>query len=103
MNSTIDCPSCRQSVTPREFIAGCSHYWRDLDVVRFTCPKCGKDTDAQLETSKVVFGYVYAAGSAHFCGVDEIVVEGLEVSRDRSNLAAHLDGQDWIIGERKAP
>jgi hypothetical protein len=35
--------------------------------------------------------------------VDEVVLEELQIWHDGANLAAHLDGQDWIIAGKKSP
>lgn len=54
MNSTtIQCPSYRQGIAPAEFVAACAHYWREVDAVRFTCPRCQEATDARIENSRI--------------------------------------------------
>lgn len=94
---TIDCPSCKQAVSTREFLAACSRYWASTDTVQFTCPRCRNDTDARIENSKIWLGYVYAAGSAHFCGVDEVNVEGLQAWREGDGLAVRFLEDAWTI------
>jgi hypothetical protein len=65
--------------------------------VRFTCPRCQKGTDARIEHSKIWFGYVYAAGSAHFCGMEEVAVDALQAWCSGKNLAVRLGEQEWTI------
>lgn len=80
-----------------EFLSACSHFWSDIDAVRFTCPRCAQRTDARLESGQVWLGYVYAAGIAHFCGMQEFGIHGLRVERDGSDLVAELDETTWRI------
>ena len=96
-STTIQCPSCRQGIAPAEFVAACSHYWREVDAVRFTCPRCQETTDARIENSRIWLGYIYAAGSAHFCGMEEIAVEGLQAWRDGVNLRVRLCEEEWTV------
>jgi hypothetical protein len=97
---TVECPSCKGKVEASAFLSACSHYWSDLNVVRFTCPACGECTDAQVENSRVSLGYVYAAGAPHFCGVADTQLDGLSVHGESEDLVAELDGTTWRI--RKA-
>jgi ribosomal protein L37AE/L43A len=96
MNQTT-CPSCKQAIATRDFLAACSHYWAAVDAVKFTCPKCRKDTDARIEGSGIWLGYVYAAGSVHFCGMDQIKVEGLQAWREGEGLTVQLLEETWTI------
>lgn len=86
----IQCPACRQDVSTRDFLAGCSDFWADLGIVRFRCPLCHESTDARLRTSRIVLGYVYAAGAPHFCGMVDVEVPGLEVQSGGAALAVLL-------------
>jgi hypothetical protein len=98
---TIDCPACKQGIAIDEFIAGCSHYWKSLDVVQFKCPRCHKDTEACIETDRVSLGYTYAAGSPHFCGMIEVEVDGLEASHVGESLTVQFAGNEWTITSGK--
>ena len=86
----IQCPACRRHVSTRDFLSGCSDFWADLGIVRFRCPLCRESTDARLRTSRIVLGYVYAAGAPHFCGMVDVDVPGLEVQSDGEGLAVLL-------------
>jgi hypothetical protein len=97
-STTIDCPSCKQSISISEFVAACSHYWKSLDVVRFKCPRCHEDTEACIETGRVSLGYTYAAGSPHFCGMVEVDVDGLEARHTGDALTVQLEGKEWTVG-----
>lgn len=101
MNSaTVQCPSCRQGIAPAEFVAACSHYLRGVNAVRFTCPRCQEATDARIENSRIWLGYIYAAGSAHFCGMEEVAVEGLQSWPDGANLRVRLFEEEWTFNGR---
>ena len=98
--SNIDCSSCKQPITIRDFLAACSNYWADIDAVKFTCPQCRHETYARIETSAIWLGYVYAAGCAHFCGMEEIKVEGLQAWREGDGLGVQLSEEEWVISSK---
>jgi hypothetical protein len=97
----IDCPSCKQSVSVSELVAACSHYWKSLDVVRFKCPRCQKETEACIETGRISLGYTYAAAGPHFCGMVEVEVDGLEVRHVGDDLKVQFGGNEWTIAVGK--
>lgn len=97
MSTTLSCPWCRQSISASEFVAACSSYWKAINVVKLTCRACGRDTDVCIETGKIEVGYVYAGGSAHFCGVEEIAVDGLEAWSEGADLTIRIRDEKWTI------
>lgn len=94
---TISCPSCHIAIDACAFLAACSSFWADVDIVQFTCPACHARTEARLEHAQISLGYVYAAGSAHFCGMVELPIDGLRVWRDGADLAVELGGATWKV------
>lgn len=98
---TIDCPSCKQSISAIEFVTACSHYWRALDVVQFKCPRCQKDTEARIEAGKIWLGYTYVAGSPHFCGMVEVEVDELETRSDGADLTVRIGEEEWTLAGSK--
>ena len=42
----------------------------------------------QVEKDKLVFGYSYAAGRAHFAGCDDVAFPG---------ISAHVNGEDLVV------
>jgi hypothetical protein len=97
LRPTIACPSCKSAVSTSGLLSACSKFWADIDTVRFTCPRCEQHADARLESGRVWLGYVYAAGIPHFCGMEQIGIDGLRVWRDGTDLVAELDQTTWRI------
>src|SRR5262245_43740155 len=95
--AAIECPSCKQGIAVEAFLSACSHYWWSVNVVRFTCPACDEKTDARIESGRISIGYIYAAGSPHFCGMVEVSVDGLATWEDGEDLAAELGPGTWRI------
>jgi hypothetical protein len=91
---TIQCPSCKQGISPGEFIGACSRYWRELNVVRFVCPLCQKSTEACIESTRISLGYTYAAGSPHFCGMEEFQVTELHAWPQDEGLMVRMGNHD---------
>jgi hypothetical protein len=78
MNSrTLRCERCGHEPTPESFVAGLTVWWPDLRVARHVCPTCGFVEDVQPEPGRIVFGYIYAAATAHYAAMEEVSVEGL--------------------------
>jgi formylmethanofuran dehydrogenase subunit B len=65
--------------------------------VKFTCPTCGRNTDVRIEAGSISVGYVCAAGSAHFCGVEDVAVDGLEAWSDGTDLTVRISIEEWTI------
>lgn len=95
--SPLDCPACKQPISPAQFLGACSGYWAALEVVHFTCPLCKGTTEARLRPGVIELGYTYAAGSPHFCAMIEVPVADLEVQSGPNEVTAELDGQRWTI------
>jgi hypothetical protein len=87
---TLACERCRNEPTPEAFIAGLTIWWSDLGVARHVCPVCGFVEDVQPEAGRILFGYIYAAATAHYAAMDEAVVEGLEVRSTAEGLRLTL-------------
>lgn len=90
---SVECPSCLKSLSTVDFIAACSRYSAAVDAVCFTCPHCHCATDARIRDSCISLGYIYAAGSFHFCGMVEIATEELTVQRDGDTLLIEHQGK----------
>lgn len=70
---------------------------RSVRVVLHRCPQCGSQTEAQVENREICFGYVYAAGEPHFCGVEEMEVDGLSTLETDEGIRVFLDEREWLI------
>ncbi|HEU0143438.1 MAG TPA: hypothetical protein VFQ47_01515 [Nitrososphaera sp.] len=53
--------------------------------------------EAQVGAGALCFGYVYAAGAPHFCGVGEVEVEGLGAAEGAEGLHVSLGERSWVI------
>jgi hypothetical protein len=95
--AAVACPSCKTVVTPEAFLSACSNFWSVTDTVRFTCPACQTKHHARVEYGQISLGYIYASGSPHFCGMEEIPVPDLSAWRDGKDLVAELDEVEWRI------
>jgi predicted RNA-binding Zn-ribbon protein involved in translation (DUF1610 family) len=83
--TNIECLSCKHAVSVDAFLTACSNYWAAVNAVKFTCPHCRATTEARVEHARIWLGYTYAAGCAHFCGMVEIPVQGLDVGTSARN------------------
>lgn len=90
---TLKCRKCGYDPTPEQFIDGLAGWWSALRVVQHTCPKCGEREDLQLVYSEVRFGYVYAAGSAHFSAEERASVPGLMAWEKGENLCVEYESK----------
>jgi len=94
----IECPSCSAEVSVAEVLAGASKYWSVVRAAlhcRFPC--CGAINEAQLMSEKISMGYLYAAGTAHFCGMVDYEVPGMTVARCENGLKVYYQGQAFLI------
>ena len=94
----LACLSCKKQLDPEAFCGALVAYAPSIDVASFRCPSCGAKDEVQLENGAVCFGYVAAAGAAHFTRMIEIAVGGLSVSRDGDALVVELGGRTWRVG-----
>lgn len=97
----LKCSSCKAGLTAGAFLTGCSDFWWEMDVVQFTCPLCHRETDARVEHSLISLGYIYGAGSPHFCGMTDVPIDGLRVWREGGNLFAEFGDKTWTIHSRR--
>jgi hypothetical protein len=91
------CPSCHREVAIEALLASCQEYWPWLDAGLFICPQCQAPSEVRLQSGRMWFGYIYAAGSAHFSPEDQHLVPGLRVWVDGEELHASLDEIDARI------
>ena len=97
---TLKCRQCGFDPTPKQFIDGLTSAWADLRVVQHFCPKCGQREELQLVYSEVRFGYVYAAGSAHFAAMEHAKVPGLLAWVEGKSLCVEYESKSRKITEQ---
>ncbi|WP_309708001.1 hypothetical protein [Armatimonas sp.] len=92
---TIDTPQtcrlCDGTFTIRALLEAASQHWSALNVMISTSPCCKKQEELEIQTNKVIRGYVYAAGAPHFCGMEEYDAPGLALER--------REGRVWLLWE----
>jgi hypothetical protein len=72
-------------------------YWRALNVVHYKCHACGYLNEFQIEKNKLVFGYSYAAGTAHFAGGDGVAFPGITAYVKGEGLVVRLGREMWNV------
>ncbi|WP_424951500.1 hypothetical protein [Deinococcus sp.] len=58
----------------------------------FRCFGCGHRDELRLSIGQVELGYLYAAGTAHFAGMEERPLPGLRVKPGRKGLEVEYQG-----------
>lgn len=96
---TLACWRCGHEPAPETFMAGIDRWWPWLDTARHVCPHCGLTEEIQVAKGRVVFGYLYAAATAHFAGMEEVSIPGLAVHRVPGALEISLGGSSWRVPE----
>jgi hypothetical protein len=100
MASQVPCPSCKRGIEGELFVQACLTWFANLDCVQFRCPSCEQTSEASLETGRVTLGYIYAAGSAHFAGMQPVVLPALVVERSSDGLKLTLDSTSRTLPPR---
>ena len=74
-----------------------------MGIIVYTCPVCGGREEYRVEDGKLGFGYVYAAGDAHFSVMEERAVAGLVVTGGgggERGVTVEYEGRVWRFGQR---
>lgn len=93
----LECPACKQPLPLNEFLNSCRAYWPQLRVTLQVCPLCRAKNEVEIEPGEVWFGYVYAAGSAHFSReiLCEVPISGrLAVAE---GLRIYAEEREWLV------
>ena len=97
IDDTRTCPLCGGSFTVRALLDRVASFWPEVGVVVSGVPCCGRPEELRISDGLVERGYVYAAGSPHFCGMEEYVVLGLKVREKGDRLVFVLDGDERTV------
>jgi hypothetical protein len=101
----ILCSECKSAVTLRWLLENCHYHWPELyepNVFLCNCPSCDHSWQFEIAPDHLVFGYVYAAGRAHFAGMEPLRVPGLWIRPQEHELVVHVEGRYWTK-PRKPP
>ena len=85
------CRLCGGIFTLRALIEAATQHWAALNVTISASPCCQVREELEVQTDKVILGYVYAAGRPHFCGMEEYDAPGLALRRH--------EGRVWLVWE----
>ena len=86
-----NCPFCRQPLIVERFLKS-AVYWLSQGMGEGECPCCHTRTEFKMEDGKLELGYTYAAGTVHFCGMEQISAPGLRWVRVGDSVGVELDG-----------
>ena len=96
-SASLQCPACKGRVTLEQFLDTCSRFWPKLGVVQQHCPLCKGRNEVEIEPGGMWFGYIYAAGSAHFSRERfcELPISGRLPKDD--GLHVRIGDRVWIV------
>jgi hypothetical protein len=93
----LQCPDCKHMPAVAEYLGQLSSWWPQIETLRHVCSSCGCATELQLELDKLLIGYVYAAGRAHFVPEIEVPIAGLAVDKSADAIEIHYCGETWTV------
>jgi hypothetical protein len=90
---TLKCRECGFEPSPKQFIGGVV-LWTGghLRVADHVCPRCGCREEVVFQYSEVLFGYTYAAGTAHFSAEERASVPGLRSWFSGQSMFVEFEG-----------
>ncbi|MDA0633393.1 hypothetical protein OUY22_08180 [Nonomuraea sp. MCN248] len=93
----IPCLACEARFAPDEYFGACSDYDRGLDLVSWTCPRCGNRDDLRVLPGELGFG---CPRGGRFTVQVRVRVPGLRRRRGELRLDISLDASDWRVRTR---
>jgi len=97
------CWQCGAPFTADAWLDALVDWWAAVNVVRLACPACSAVEDVALETDAFERGYVYAAGTAHFAGMERHSLPGLAIRGFATHLEVTLGGRSRSLPRRDPP
>ncbi|GAB2960906.1 hypothetical protein ACFMQL_13390 [Nonomuraea fastidiosa] len=94
----LPCLACDATFRPDEYFSACSDYDRGLDLVSWTCPRCGNRDDMRVLPGELGFGY---PSGGRFDVHDRVRVPGLRRRRRDMRLDITLDRSIWHVPIRR--
>ena len=79
IQSNIQCNECSKEFSSEDLIRRISDYWKGVDAFISSTPCCNNKEEIQISESTISRGYVYAAGSPHFCRMEDYCFSDIEV------------------------
>ncbi|WP_336217058.1 hypothetical protein [Nonomuraea sp. LPB2021202275-12-8] len=93
----IPCLACESRFLPDEYFGACCDYNRGLDLVLWTCPRCGNHDDLRVLPGELGFGYPHRG---RFDVHDRVRVPGLRRQRGDLRLDISLNSSSWRVSTR---
>lgn len=93
----IPCLACEARFLPDEYFGACSDYNRGMDLVSWTCPRCGNRDDLRVLPGELGFGY---PRGGRFDVQDRVRVPGLRRQRGELRLDISLNASSWHVRTR---
>ena len=93
----IPCFACESRFRPDEYFSACHDYNRGMDLVAWTCPRCGNRDELRVLPGELGFGYSHRG---RFRVDDKYRVPGLSRHRGDLRLDISLDDQVWRVPTR---
>ena len=91
------CAGCQRELGALEFLHEVSVWWPELECGRRICATCGHREEVGLRPGMVEFGYLYAAGTAHFSRTWAQALPGLGALRGTDGLQLRYAGEIWHV------
>ena len=93
----LQCWKCKIEPDVASYLNGVKVWWPLIETLQHICNICGYREEIQLKKDKIILGYIYGAGTAHFAAMLEIEVIGLEVIPNKDFLLVKLSNLTWQI------
>lgn len=97
------CWQCGAPFTADAWLDALVDWWAAVNVVRLTCPACSTVEELSLGIDAFERGYVYAAGTAHFAGMEHYPLPGLAIRGFATHLEVTLGGRLRSLPRRDPP
>ncbi len=87
------CSTCGKLEGPWCYVQAVVSWEPRTKTVTHRCAQCGQTESARIKTGRLMFGYIYAAGAAHFSEEVSVQFPGLTVFEDAGVLVAEYNGR----------
>jgi hypothetical protein len=94
---SLSCRQCGHVPDPPEFLSRLYGYFARVPVLFHRCRHCECREELQIADGAVLFGYVYAAGTAHFAAMERCELPALQVAAHRDGLQLRWADGPWMV------
>lgn len=93
----MKCWKCEVEESIKAYLDGLTRWWPQLNALQHVCTACGYSEELQLQPGKILLGYIYGAGTAHFAAMEEISVPGLMIQERHTAIEITLNHRRWRV------